>query len=78
MSTSIFQKWWKLGQQLLLDGNLNRTWDGYVEALRKDHIHLGARYDVLIWDKNLTSGYSPKVGYISISVDLFNRGLKCW
>lgn len=77
-STTIFQHGWKSGQQLLLDKDLSKAWGVYIAALRKAHIRLGDCEDLLIWDKSPNGVYSPKVGYIAISVELFNREIKWW
>lgn len=49
-----------------------------MSALRKVHIHLSDGDDVLIWDKDLNGSYSPKEGYLVISVKLFVRDVKWW
>lgn len=47
-------------------------------VLRKFNIRSRHSKDVLVWDKNPSGVYSPKVGYISISADFFKRNIKWW
>ena len=62
----------------MLNGDLSRVWEEYVLTLRGAHICLSDGEDVLIWDKALNGRYSPKMGYLSISVELFVRYVKWW
>lgn len=77
-TTSIFHQGWKYGVQLMLNGDLSRFWEECVSTLRRQHIRLSDSEDVLIWDKAPNDRYSPKAGYLAISVELFNRDVKWW
>ena len=45
----------------------------YIGALNQDQIKLRDRDDVLIWDADQSGKYTPKAGYIKLSVVGANR-----
>jgi hypothetical protein len=59
---------WRLG---LLEEDLIH-WDRYLQALREASIRLVDREDELLWDGDGGGEYTPRAGYIKLSVD-FNR-----
>ena len=75
---SIRGQGWKLGVHLGLDAHLWGEWEGYVNNLHKDHIHLFEEEDSLIWEKSPDGRYSPKAGYSSICVDIHNQVIIWW
>ena len=53
-------------------------WNHYTEALGDEHIHLLDKEDELVWDFDPSGEYTPRSGYIHLSVDVFNKEVKWW
>ena len=72
-STSILQQGSKSAQQLNFEGDMTLVWSDFIYSLRRAHVRLSDCEDEFIWDMDPTGGYNPKVVYIFISVEHFNR-----
>jgi len=52
---------------------MSLVWCDFIYSLRRAHVRLSDCKDELIWDLDPTGGYYPKVVYIFIIVEHFNR-----
>jgi hypothetical protein len=77
-TSNIWQQGWKNGQMLGLTGDEQTQWDRYIWALRRANICLTDREDELLWDGDPGGVYTPKEGYVQLSVDLHQRETIWW
>ena len=77
-NTNFWQHGWKSGPHLNLNEDMVDHWNRFTKALRSYHIHLIDHDDELVWDFDPSGSYFLKVGYIHLSVDVFNREVKWW
>ena len=71
-NTNLWQHSWLSGPRLNLTEDMGVHWYPYFESLQNAHISLSE----LVWDFDPSCYYSPKVGYIHLSADVFNREVK--
>lgn len=76
-SSSLWQQGWLRPEALGLTGNLSLTWINYISALQSGHIMISEREDELVWQKVPHGVYTPKMGYVSLFIDLMQRE-PCW
>jgi len=69
---------WRRASSFGLVGQDEQILDNYSRALERAHIHLNLQEDLLIWDVDPGGSYSPKIGYIKLSVDEGNREEVWW
>jgi len=78
LTTNIWCQGWKDGRMFGLEGVDLSLWDRYSRALRRENIHLSDRDDELIWDGDLEGVYTPKEGYVQLSIDHLQQEVKWW
>ena len=76
--TNIWHQVWKDGHNFELAKEMVDIWNQYISALLASHIRILKHEDELVWDYDQASIYTPKVGYIHLSVDDFARDQKWW
>ena len=76
--TTLWQQGWKSGRTLELSVPQTIYWDRYLTALRKANIHLTDGADELIWDGDPRGTYTPKVGYVLLSITQAQQEEKWW
>lgn len=60
-------------------GFLIEEWNWYLHGLKLAHIRLTTREDEIVWDLHTTGIYTPKVGYVQLSLDRLNGQVAwCW
>lgn len=69
LHTTLWQQGWKKGRSLGLDEPQNILWDHYINALRSAKIRLTEGEDELIWEGNPGGIYTPKAGYVQVSIE---------
>jgi hypothetical protein len=77
-TTNIWQQGWLTGWRLRLNDDDIIHWDMYVQALKVSNIHLTDREDELLWDGDPGGIYTPKAGYVQLSVDIHQREQLWW
>ena len=75
---TLWNQGWLSGQRLRLPIDLQMIWGRYLRQLSCTFIRLGHREDELIWDHHPSGHYSPKLGYIQLSVAAHTRELVWW
>jgi hypothetical protein len=61
-----------------LTGASATQYKNYIAALQVRHIRLIDREDELVWKKDPSGTYTPKLGYIALSLDLFQQHQIWW
>ena len=77
-STNLWHQGWISGKKINLPAEMTMHWDCYIFALLSAHIHIFYHEDETIWDYIQTCIYTPKVGYIQLNLNVFNRDIKWW
>lgn len=77
-STNLWSQAWKIGRMLGLVGEDSILWERYIQALRRANISLTDWEDELLWDGDPGGAYTPKAGYVQLSVDFFQREVTWW
>jgi hypothetical protein len=78
ITTTLWSQGWKKANELGLSGAPALQYRNYIKALQIGHIRLTDREDELVWKKDPTGAYSPKLGYIALSLDLFQQQPLWW
>jgi hypothetical protein len=68
----------KESNDLGLTGASSILYKKYIEALQIGHIRLIDREDELVWKKDPSGVYTPKLGYIALNLDLFQQQQSWW
>jgi hypothetical protein len=74
----MWQQGWKKGRNLELNEPQTIIWDRYILALRRENICLSEGEDELIWDGDPGGTYTPKEGYVQLSIALTQQEEKWW
>jgi hypothetical protein len=48
-------------------------WNNYIKTLRTSHIRITEREDEIVWKKQPHMVYTPKMGYISLNIEVMQR-----
>jgi hypothetical protein len=76
-SSSLWKQGWLRPKALGLIGNISLAWINYISTLESGHIMIFEREDELVWQKDPHGVYTPKMGYVSLSIDLMQME-PCW
>jgi hypothetical protein len=68
MRTSIWSQGWKLANQVAMDEGQEVEWNIFTSALSSTHIRLFDQEDELVWEFSPYGTYTPKLGYINLSI----------
>jgi hypothetical protein len=77
-NTTLWKQGWKIGRTVGLEADEVLLWNRYIQALRKENIRLTERDDEIIWDEDPGGFYTPKVGYVQLSIDPLQQDEKWW
>jgi hypothetical protein len=77
-TTNIWQQGWKNVETLGLHDPLSEPWNIYIFSLQSSHIRITEEEDELVWKKSPLGNYTPKLGYISLNIDLQQREPTWW
>jgi hypothetical protein len=72
-TTTPWHQGWKSVTDVGLIGALATQYKNYITTLQVGHIRLIDREDELVWQKDPSGTYTPKLGYIALSMDLFQQ-----
>jgi hypothetical protein len=61
-----------------LDAQATPFWDNYSRVLQSSHIIITDREDKLVWQHDPHGNYTPKLGYIHLNLDLYQRDPRWW
>jgi hypothetical protein len=78
ITTTLWSQGWKKANELGISGAPELHYRNYIKALQLGHIRLSDREDELVWQKDPTGAYTPKLGYIALSLDLFQQQPIWW
>jgi hypothetical protein len=76
--TKICHQAWKSVDMLGLDAQAAPFWDKNSRALQSSHIRITDKEDELIWQQAPHGHYTPKLGYIHLNLDLYQREPIWW
>jgi hypothetical protein len=77
-TTTLWHQGWKRATDLGLTGAFATQYKNYIAALQVGHIRLIDREDKLVWQKDPSGAYTPKMSYIALSMDLFQQHQIWW
>jgi hypothetical protein len=77
-STTLWHQGWKSVANVGLFGALATQYNNYITTLQVGHIRLTDREDELVWKKDPSGTYTPKLGYIALNLDLFQQNPSWW
>jgi hypothetical protein len=78
LQNTLWAQGWHLENILGIEGEDNRLMEEYIYSLRTSHIRLRDREDELVWIHTPSSTYTPKEGYIQLSIEHNQRDMIWW
>ena len=76
--TDIWHQGWLTAETLGINGELKQQWEIYLFTLLRSNIRLLDSEDELVWKKAPHGVYTPKLGYIVLSIDLLREEPLWW
>jgi len=77
-NSTLWAQGWRNVGTLGMDNDVIPELEKYIKALKKSHIRLREREDILIWEKDPGGIYTPKAGYRAISLESIHHDSKWW
>ena len=79
LEDNVGRQYWKINQELELEGNQSREWQRFLDMLKYNFINLSEEEDRICWCKNPTTGdFTIKFGIFSKVVEEIQVEKKWW